>query len=35
MNELVAALCIACIVGGWVVYVIGKKRRMTFKDLKK
>jgi|TARA_B100001013_G_scaffold335437_1_gene253890 hypothetical protein len=35
MNELVAGLCVACLVGGWVVYMIGKKKQVTFKDLKK
>jgi len=35
MNELVAALCVACLVGGWVVYMIGRKKRKTFKDLTK
>jgi hypothetical protein len=33
--ELVAGCCVACIVGGWVIFMIGKKKRMTFKDLKK
>jgi|TARA_B100000959_G_scaffold136322_1_gene143272 hypothetical protein len=33
--ELVAGCCVACIVGGWIIFMIGKKKRMTFKDLKK
>ena len=33
--ELVAGCCVACIVGDWIIFMIGKKKRMTFKDLKK
>ena len=33
--ELVAGCCVACIVGGWIIFMIDKKKRMTFKDLKK
>jgi hypothetical protein len=35
MNELVAILCVAFLAAGWVVYMIGRKKRKTFKDLKK
>jgi len=33
--ELIAGCCVACIVWGWIIFMIGKKKRMTFKDLKK
>jgi hypothetical protein len=33
--ELVAGSCIACLAGGWIIFMIGKKKGMTFKDLKK
>jgi|TARA_B100001750_G_scaffold123175_1_gene97828 hypothetical protein len=35
MNELVAVLCIVFVTAGCVIFMIGKKKRMTFKDLKK
>jgi len=27
MNELIAVLCIGCLVGGWILYMIGRKKR--------
>jgi len=27
MNELIAVLCIGCLAGGWVLYMIGRKKR--------
>jgi len=27
MNELIAILCIGCLAGGWVIYMIGRKKR--------
>ena len=26
MNELIAILCIACLAGGWVLFMIGRKK---------
>jgi len=26
MNELIAVLCIGCLVGGWIIYMIGRKK---------
>jgi len=26
MNELLAVLCVACLVGGWIIFMIGRKR---------
>jgi len=25
MNELLAALCVTCLVGGWIIFMIGRK----------
>ena len=27
MNELVAVLCVAFLAGGWIIFMIGRKRR--------
>tara|TARA_B100001167_G_scaffold156024_1_gene103265 strand:+ start:771 stop:878 length:108 start_codon:yes stop_codon:yes gene_type:complete len=27
MNELIAILCVGCLVGGWVIFMIGRKKR--------
>ena len=32
---IVAGLCIVYLAGGWIIFMIGKKKGMTFKDLKK
>jgi len=26
MNELLAVLCVTCLVGGWIIFMIGRKR---------
>jgi membrane protein DedA with SNARE-associated domain len=26
MNELIAVLCIGCLAGGWIIYMIGRKK---------
>jgi len=27
MNELIAILCVVCLAGGWVLFMIGRKKR--------
>jgi len=26
MNELIAVLCVGCLAGGWILYMIGRKK---------
>jgi len=26
MNELIAVLCVGCLAGGWIIYMIGRKK---------
>jgi len=26
MNELIAVLCIGCLAGGWILYMVGRKK---------
>jgi len=31
MNELVAVLCVAFLAGGWIIFMIGRKKRKASK----